>query len=369
MRVAIVADPYVSVPPAKYGGTERVIYNLIRGLIEEGHEPVLLAAGDSAVSCELIPVVPKAIGFPPTKAEVPRWQRKLAAIAGSTEAKLRQLAGHSDVIHSHLQIGSGVNLAQFKHVPHLTTLHNPVTFEDINYYLRHQTEPYVSISKNQQAAFPGLNYVGVAYNGDDPALFPLIDKPQHYVSFLGRFDRQKNAHLAIRLAISLGVPIKLAGKFDQLSEGYFQEEIEPFLSHPLVEYLGEIGFDEKVELLSHAMCNLHPTGFREPFGLDVIEAAYCGTPTLAISRGAMPELIEEGRTGVLVEDFIEGFHRMSECLKMDRLYIAKRARTLFNYRTMTRDYLEAYEQVIANRGTVAGHRPQPAGWQQLPLYG
>jgi glycosyltransferase involved in cell wall biosynthesis len=111
--------------------------------------------------------------------------------------------------------------------------------------------------------------------------------------------------------------------------------------------LGELGFDQKVDLISKAKCNLHPTNFREPFGLTVIEAAYCGTPTLAISRGSMPELIEEGRTGVMVEDYIEGRYRIEECYSMDRRYIASRARQLFNYRTMTAQYIEAYEKVIS----------------------
>ena len=140
--------------------------------------------------------------------------------------------------------------------------------------------------------------------------------------------------------------IKLAGKIDHESEGYFEEEIKPYLKHRLVEFLGEIGFEEKVELLSNAKCNLHPTNFREPFGLTVLEAAYCGTPTLAISRGSMPELIEPERTGMLVEDFVEGRHAIQNCFNMDREYISSRARQLFNYQNMSRHYLEAYATVI-----------------------
>src|SRR6185312_17322355 len=112
----------------------------------------------------------------------------------------------------------------------------------------------------------------------------------------------------IELALSLGIKIKLAGKIDIKSEGYFENEVEPYLKHPNVEYVGELGFDDKVKLISNAKCNLHPTNFREPFGLTVLESAYCGTPTLAVARGSMPELIEPGRTGMLVEDFAEGRH-------------------------------------------------------------
>jgi glycosyltransferase involved in cell wall biosynthesis len=121
----------------------------------------------------------------------------------------------------------------------------------------------------------------------------------------------------------------------------------------LVEYLGEIGFDEKVELLSHAKINLHPTNFREPFGLTVLEAAYCGTPTLAIARGSMPELIEFGRTGIWVEDFVEGFHHLEECFAMDRTYVASRARQLFNYHTMAKGYIQAYKAVLQQSKSTA----------------
>jgi len=253
-----------------------------------------------------------------------------------------------DIIHSH-----GFDMLPFKDFPNVTTLHNKVGFTNKNgfigldYLMKRKDLPYVSISKNQQAVCPDMRFVGVVYNGEDPSDFPIVKKPENYVCFLGRFDRDKNPHLAIELALSLGIKIKLAGKIDHDSEGYFEEEIEKYLNHPLVEYLGELGFDDKVELLSKAKCNLHPTNFREPFGLTVLEAAYCGTPTMAIARGSMPELIEPGRTGLLVEDFLEGRHHIEECFKMDREYIASRSRQLFNYKNMTRDYIEVYNKVIA----------------------
>lgn len=136
--------------------------------------------------------------------------------------------------------------------------------------------------------------MGVVYNDENPDDFPLVTEPKEYLCFLGRLDRDKNPHLAIQPAISLGTKIKLVSKVGHLGEGYFEDEIEPYLKHPLVEYLGELGIDGKVELISNAKCNLHPTNFREPFGLSVLEAAYCGTPTLAVARGSMPELIEPG---------------------------------------------------------------------------
>ena len=341
MKVAIVAGPYVPVPPKQYGGTELVIANLIRGLKETGNEPILLASADSTIDCETIPITNKALFFPKHKRELPAYMEKVKSIEHYTKQKLREIAPNVDIIHSH-----GFDLVDFQDFPNITTLHGPINFQKLSYYLERKNLYYVSISHNQQDACPELQYVGAVYNGEDPSLFPLITKPDDYLCFLGRFDREKNPHMAIQLAINLGIDIKVAGKIDHQGEGYFDEEIRPLLKNPHVEYLGELGFKDKVNLISHALCNLHPTGFREPFGLTVLEAAYCGTPTLAIARGSMPELIEEGRTGMLVEDFVEGYHEIQKCFDMDRRYIAERARMLFNYKTMTKQYLRAYEKVI-----------------------
>lgn len=341
MRVAIVAGPHIPVPPTAYGGTERVIAYLVRGLLEAGHEPILLASGDSHVECELIPIVDQAIGFPARKEDLPAHEKLRADVERRTSEELRRVLPRVDIVHSH-----GFDLVDFQDFPNLTTLHGAIDFKQLAFYLERKNLYYVSISRNQQGACPDLQYVGVVYNGEDPDLFPIVEEPEDYVCFLGRFDREKNPHLAIQLAINLGMPIKLGGKIDFQGEGYFDEEIKPFLSHPLVEFLGELDLDAKTELLAHARCNLHPTAFREPFGLTVLEAAFCGTPTLATARGSMPELIEVGRTGMLVEDFVEGYYQIGRCLEMDRTYIAQRSRLLFNYTTMTRQYLRAYERVI-----------------------
>lgn len=341
MRIAVVAGPHLPVPPQKYGGTEIIIHNLIRGLLEQGHEPILLGPGDSSADCELIPVIDAAIYFPDSKKDVPKHQQLLKKVNQFTEKKLRQLLPRIDIIHSH-----GFDLIDFQDFPNLTTLHQPVDFNALA-YLERKGLYYASISRNQQGSCPDLQYVGTIYNGEDPEAFPVVTNPQDYLCFLGRFDPQKNPHLAIQLAIKLGIKIKIAGKTDYRSEGYFEEKIQPHLDDPLVEYLGELGFAEKIEVISNARCNIHPTGFREPFGLTVLEAAFCGTPTLAVAKGAMTELIEEGRTGILVEDLVEeGERQIQQCFDMDRKYIAKRARALFNYQTMTKQYLCAYERVI-----------------------
>ena len=274
------------------------------------------------------------------------WQttkKRDATARNKTLEELHRLLPQIDVIHSH-----GFDLQPISHFPSVTTLHNMFEFSQLAYFQSHSNLNYISISNSQQQAYPSLNYISTVYNGEDPSLFPVVTKPDNYLCFLGRFDWDKSPHVAVQLAIALNMKIKLAGKIDYKGESYFHEMIEPYLSHPLVEYLGELNFEEKVELLSYAVCNLHPTNFREPFGLVVLEAAYCGTPTLATRRGAMPEIIEQGRTGMLVEDFFEGIHAIQDCFTMDRNYIAMRARQLFNFKKMTKEYIAAYETVIKN---------------------
>jgi len=360
MRIAVVAGPYVPIPPSKYGGAEQVISHLVKGLKEAGHEPILLASSDSTADCELIPIIPHALSFAKNADDFQTQQLLVERARENTSQALRKLMPTIDIIHSH-----GFDLKEFADFPNLTTLHNEIVFHgdneghNLDYYLDRTDLNYVSVSENQQASCPQLKYVTTVYNGEDPHEFPMVEQPDDYVCFLGRFDRKKNPHLAIELALQHGIKIKIAGKVDHESEGYFEQEIEPYLNNPHVEYLGELGFDEKVELLSRARCNLHPTSFREPFGLTVVEAAYCGTPTLAIARGSMPELIEFGRTGIWVEDFVEGYHRLEECFNMERRYVASRARQLFNYRAMTKKYVAAYKTVLAEMTAPARSHLQP----------
>lgn len=346
MRVAIVTGPFVAIPPNSYGGIEQVVYYLIKGLKEAGHEPILLGPGNSTVDCEIIPIVPEAIGFPRHTKDVAAHRRLVRQADRKIYRELKALLPTIDIIHSH-----GVDISKFRDFPHVITLHNKIELQDLDYYIKRKDMNYVSISKNQQHILPELTYFDVVYNGEDPEKFPIVTEPENYLCFLGRFDRDKNPHLAIQLALALKMKIKLAGKIDFAGDGYFESEIEPYLNHPLVEYLGELGFDDKVKLLANAKCNLHPTNFREPFGLTVLEAAYCDTPTLAVARGSMPELIEPERTGMLAEDFIEGRTFIQDCYEMDRSYIASRSRQLFNYKNMARHYADVYEKIVADYAT------------------
>jgi glycosyltransferase involved in cell wall biosynthesis len=177
VKVAIVASPYVPVPPLKYGGSEKIIYYLIKGLIENGHEPILLGAGDSKVKCKLVPIVKKSLFFPQDKRRLPTFKQKIRRIDQETKKLLRELLPSVDVVHSHK-----FDLKDFANFPHIVTLHDPILLDhpkyQNNFPLAYHTERahlnYVSISNNQRSAYPGLNYIGTVYNGEDPSEFPIV---------------------------------------------------------------------------------------------------------------------------------------------------------------------------------------------------
>lgn len=254
MRIAVVSGPNIPMPPKQYGGTEQVIYYLIKGLQEAGHDPILLGPADSTVDCETVPIIDAALFYPVQTNKLRQHEVLERRAIRTTNRALRNLLPTIDIIHSH-----GFDLRPFRTFPNLTTIHHMIGFEHIDYYKRRKALHYVSISHSQQASFPELNYAATVYNGEDPAEFPTVLEPEDYVCFLGRFDRDKNPHLAIQLALSLGIKIKLAGKLDYRGEEYFKTEVKKYLNHPLLEYLGELGFTDKVKLLSKAKCNLHPT--------------------------------------------------------------------------------------------------------------
>lgn len=353
LKIAIVALPYISIPPKNYAGTERVIDVQIKGLMELGHDVILLAPGDSQVDCELIPICEHELPTAPDELQESRLEPLRKAALAKTIEELKKIRDRVDIIHSH-----GYCLKDFRDFPNLTTLHNPIHMEHridfftMDYYedKRRKGLPFVTVSKDQQKNMPHLNYMGqgYVYNGLDTEPFKLVKEPEDYFCFIGRVDPEKQPHMAVQLAIKLNTKIKVAiGKVDIDGQDYYNKKLKKYIDHPLVEDYGMLDINKKVELLSKAKCNLHPINFREPFGLTIIEAAYCGTPTLAIDKGSMSEVIEDGRTGILVQDFNEGVHRVKECFEMDREYISKRTKALFNYKKMANDYIKIYENVIS----------------------
>ncbi len=235
---------------------------------------------------------------------------------------LNAIADQIDIAHAHSLDIPGLifsaDLLMGASVPNVTTLHSAVDISNYSQFAACENS-LVACSQNQAAACPDMNVTAVIHHGLDPAPFDFCRDSDAYVCFLGRMDRIKQPHLAIELALQKRLPIRLAGPISDGSPGrYFDRVIKPLLCRDGVEYFGVLGTKEKANLLGKASCNLHPTGFREPFGLTVIEAAFCGTPTLAIRRGALSEVVDQGVTGVLVEDYVEACYRLEECISLDR---------------------------------------------------
>jgi glycosyltransferase involved in cell wall biosynthesis len=349
MRIGLLASPRIAIPPKKYGGIERVVYFLIKGLKELGHEVILFGTKDSEVDCEVIGVE-NAIPFALTPEEEKIYNEKTKDVHERTLELVKKNLHRIDILNVHEE---QYDITQFKNFPNLTTIHNPFAmgFNTNPYLARKDQLFYSTVSYNQQKPIPFLRYAAAIYNCLDSSEFPFNSYPQtntqEYVCFIGRLDPAKQPHLAIWFAIRNNIKIKVAGNYNFANKHYYETELKPlFDNHPLVEYVGEVGMEEKVKLLSNAVCNLHPISFREPFGLTVIEAAYCGTPTIAIRRGSMPEIIEDGKTGILVEDFDEATYMLEKVRKFDRQYISEKAKKLYNYPIMAKQYEKVYENIL-----------------------
>lgn len=347
MNIAIVSPAYLPIPPKKYGGTERVIFNLIKGLKEEGHNPILFGPKDSEVDCEIVPIIDKATGFSQNAEEDKKLNVLRAEALKKAFEEIEKNKSRIDILHSH-----GIDIRAFSNIPHLFTLHLEIVLSDINksrelkYFKERENLFYNTISFNALESAKNLNVVGTIYNGLNPDEFLFEEQSDDYYCFVGRFNPDKNPHQAMELAIEKEKKIKVAAKYEYVDDRYFRERCEPLLNNPLVENVLEQDDDGKTKIFSKARVNIHPTNFREPFGLTILESAYCGTPTLAIRRGSMSELIEDGKSGILVEDMTEGYFKIELCEKLDRRYVSERARRKFNYKIMSKQYAQAYENII-----------------------
>ncbi|MGL4758452.1 MAG: glycosyltransferase [Patescibacteria group bacterium] len=350
IKVLLLSAPYLPVPPVKYGGTERVIYNIIKGL-HETCDLKIIATGDSDVPCELYSTVDKHLFFAKNEDEMESHQKLVDEANFRAKDFILELSGWTDLYHSHYNIMTNMLREMMEEgtiptKPILTTLHGAYTINQKEFFEKNSSLYYNSISENQREAYPkSINWVGTVYNSIDTDDFELNLNPKDYVCFLGRFDPEKYPHKAIELAKAWGVKIILGGKIDHLGQEYFEKKIRPHINGEDVVFLGELDVKQKAELVGNALINLHPTNFREPFGLTVCEAACTGTPTLAIRRGALPEIIYQGRTGICVEDFEEGVHKFDELVSMDRELVSIHTRLLFNIDTMAKKYYQIYKKL------------------------
>lgn len=339
MRIAQVAPLTEAIPPQFYGGTERVVSWLTEELISLGHNVVLYASGDSRTSATLEAPWPRALRLDGSV-------RDPNALHMLMLERVRRRADEFDFIHFHLDYYP-FSLFSRQSTPFVTTLHGRLDLpEHQPVFSTFSSAPLVSISNSQRRPVPRANWIQTIYHGlPERLLMPQPVRP-HYFAFLGRIAPEKRVDRAIRIAQECGMPLKIAAKIDKVDRDYFEESIRPLMSGPGVEYIGEITDSEKAAFLGGAIALLVPLDWPEPFGLVMIEAMACGTPVIAFNRGSVPEVVEDGLTGFIVEDekgAIGAVHRLPE---LSRTKVRERFEQRFTSRRMAQDYLSVYRSLM-----------------------
>jgi glycosyltransferase involved in cell wall biosynthesis len=344
MRIAQVAPLYESVPPQAYGGTERVISYLTEELVHRGHDVTLFASGDSRTSAELVPVCPRGL-----------WRD--ADVRDTLTHHVRQMelvarnAPRFDILHFH---GDPFHFPLARRLParHLTTLHGLLLPTDHGPLFREFIEaPLVSISDDQRRPIPWANWQATIYHGLPPGELPFREAPGDYLLFLGRIAPEKRPDLAVEIARRAGLRLKIAAKIYFGERDYFHREIEPLLleARSFVDDLGEVGGRDLEELLAGARALLFPIDWPEPFGLVMIEALACGTPVIAFRRGSVPEVIEDGVTGFVVDSVAEAVRAVGRVDELSRRRCRQAFERRFTAPRMAQDYLTIYEKLLAQR--------------------
>lgn len=339
MKIAQVAPLHESVPPHRYGGTERIVSFLTEELVAQGHEVTLFASGDSLTRARHVATCPRAL--------------RLDAGSGDALAHhvllLEKVFGMSeefDIVHFHIDY-LHYPLTRRQGIANLTTLHGRLDIPDlVPLYREFRDMPLVSISDSQRLPLHWVNWQRTVYHGLPPNLYRYHGEPGRYLAFLGRISPEKRVDRAIEIALDCGIPLKIAAKVDKVDQEYFDSSIRPLLADPLIEYLGEIGDREKEAFLGNALALLFPIDWPEPFGIVMIESLACGTPVVAYRRGSVPEVLEEGVTGFMVQDQAEALEAVRKVETLSR----RRCRDVFEQRfsasRMVGEYLSLYREQI-----------------------
>lgn len=345
MKIAQVAPLYETVPPKGYGGTERVVSWLTEALVKKGHDVTLFACKGSNSSAKMV-----LFRDQPIRTD----EAKCAEIADHLVMlqKVRDMAGEFDIIHFHTE---WFHMPLFQDIAHktVTTLHGRQDLKGLSdFYDVYNQFPIVSISDYQRRPLPYANYVKTVYHGLPKNTYRAYpENGQDYAAFLGRFSPEKAPHAAINIAQGAGMQIRMAAKIcRQFAENkiYYQEEIKPRINNMDVQYIGEIDDGEKNDFLGNARALLFPINWPEPFGLVMIEAMACGTPTIAFRSGSVPEVIDNGITGAIVSSEDEAIAALPRVLSLDRRKIRRRFEQRFTATRMAKEYVELYHSLVSH---------------------
>ena len=345
MRIALIAPPFIPVPPVEYGGTELFIANLALKLKERGADVVVYTNGASTVDVE------KRWMY-----AAPEWPLRgdiydnLKDIAHTSWAIHDAAADHADIIH--LNNAPGLATSRFVGIPFVYTLHHPHNENLSNFYSQFPETHYVTISDFQRR-LEKMPAVQTIHHGIDPHSCHLAEEKQEYLAFLGRIAPIKGTHIAIEVAKKSGIPLKIAGEIQPMYQQYFDSEIKPQIDGRFIEYIGEVDMKAKNELLSKARALLFPIQWDEPFGLVMIEAMACGTPVLAFSGGSVPEVVRDGVSGWICKSAAEMSER-AQNVGIEPSTVQEYVRETFSLDRMADQYLELYQQIAAEAEPAPG---------------
>jgi len=339
MRIAQIAPLFEAVPPKLYGGTERVVSWLTEELVAMGHDVTLFGSGDSVTAATLVPIRDQALRLDPgIKDWVAVYNRMVELVYRHKDA--------FDVLHFHIDYFP-LSLFSRQKVPFLTTLHGRLDLvEFVETYSVFAAAPFVSISDSQRRPIANLNWIRTVPHGLPSGLLsPRPVKPD-YAAFLGRISPEKGVDRAIRIAGRAGLKLKIAAKMDNADKEYYDTLIKPLIrGNPNVEFIGEINDAQKPDFLSGAHALIFPIDWPEPFGLVMIEAMACGTPVIAFNCGAVPEVVDHGVTGFIVDDIDAAVAVLGQVHSLDRARVRATFDRRFTARRMAEDYVDAYRSL------------------------
>jgi glycosyltransferase involved in cell wall biosynthesis len=356
MKIAHIVSLNESVPPKSRGGLEFLVSWLTEELVKRGHEVTLFAPATSETSANLSPLVLE----PLNRKAKSQWEKTFFSIWNSMSAGIR--AAEFDIIHGHN--GNGAYIAPFVNIPIIETLHGvyePGFFA--NYFTDNKKQEemvtpiikqyekinYVAVSKKQEELYRVCEpyyfkkYTTI-HNGIPVQNFSFNSKPKDYLLYLGYINEEKGADIAVQVALRAGKKLILAGD-NYGTESFFKEKIEPFLSEN-IQYVGPVQFEKKNELYKNAQALLAPLRWDEPFGLTLVEAQACGTPVIALNKGAAKEVVCEGKTGFVVENEEEMINAIKQISTINRADCRKWVEDNFSVEKMVDKYEELYKKLL-----------------------